>query len=437
LGASDRYKRIHKNSSGESSGSDIRLPSQKDRDRILYSSAFRRLAGVTQVVGAAEGHIFHNRLTHTLQVAQLAQRLAERLEAQQEDFLKKHALEIDPDVAEAAALAHDLGHPPFGHIAEKRLDELATDQALSDADPDGYEGNAQSFRIITRLAAQREGYRGLDLCRATLNAVLKYPAYRGDWKKADKFGAYHAESTAFEFARVGFSAQRRSLEAQIMDHADAVAYSVHDFDDFYRAGLIPLDDFHSSFDEAVDRLRRSGKVETSVLDEHKGALQAWASLFPHGRYVGDYVQRTALRALGSRLLQDFIGDAAFIIKDERPSLKIGDPQFVQMRFLQSLVWHYVISGPRLATQQHGQKQIISTLFRAYYDSLNSENAAGALIPPAFQLDVSSLFNGKPYAPTRPRLAADIVASFSDAQAGAVYRRLTGVSTGSVTDLVAQ
>lgn len=418
--------------------SDVRTRSQKDRDRILYSSAFRRLAGVTQVVGATEGHIFHNRLTHTLQVAQLSRRLAERLCVQERDFLTKHELEIDADVAEAAALAHDLGHPPFGHIAEKQLDDLVTNTELDGQDLDGYEGNAQSFRIITRLSAQQNGYRGLDLCRATLNAVLKYPAYRGDWKKKDKFGAYRSESESFDFARADFVKHRRSLEAQIMDHADAVAYSVHDFDDFYRAGLIPLEDFHANFDEALTRLKTGGRVEPALVDEHRGVLKAWADLFPHGRYTGDYLQKTALRALGSRLLQDFVGDARFIIRDDgRPSLKVDDHKFVQMRFLQGLVWHYVISGPRLATQQHGQKQIISSLFRAYYESLASEKDARALVPPAFQLDVTSYLAKEPSAPTRARLAADIVASFSDAQAATVYRRLTGVSAGSVTDLVAQ
>jgi len=126
---------------------DYRTPAQVDRDRVLYSSAFARLAEVTQVVSADRGYVFHNRLTHSLKVAQLARRISEKMHISQKEVADAlHA--PDPDVAEAAALAHDLGHPPFGHIAEKELDRLARKEGLSD----GFEGNAQSFRIVARLA---------------------------------------------------------------------------------------------------------------------------------------------------------------------------------------------------------------------------------------------------------------------------------------------
>ncbi|HEV3321461.1 MAG TPA: dNTP triphosphohydrolase [Solirubrobacteraceae bacterium] len=147
-----------------------------DRDRILYCSAFRRLAYVTQVTAPEAGHAFHNRLSHSLKVAQVGRRNAERLRA-----LAKAAeiagnaaatvLSIDPNAVEASCLAHDLGHPPFGHIAETVLREEAEEFIQHDG---VFEGNAQSFRIVTRLA-QRSGGRGLDLTRQTLDGVLKYP----------------------------------------------------------------------------------------------------------------------------------------------------------------------------------------------------------------------------------------------------------------------
>ncbi|MDB4899453.1 MAG: dGTP triphosphohydrolase, partial [Gemmatimonadetes bacterium] len=151
---------------------------QRDRDRILYTDALRRLAGVTQVAGAGEGHLFHNRLTHTLKVAQVACRLAEML-LDREGARAAAWGGLSPDVVETAALIHDLGHPPFGHIAEDELDTIARAHGA----PDGFEGNAQSFRIVTRLAAHRDpergdGYEGLNLTRATLNASLKYPRIR-------------------------------------------------------------------------------------------------------------------------------------------------------------------------------------------------------------------------------------------------------------------
>jgi dGTPase len=178
-----RYRRLSGSSPGTAGRPpDSRTPSQHDRDRILYTDELRRLAGVTQVVGAVEGHIFHNRLTHTFEVAQIARRIAERLVRDQRE-LADAAGGIDPDVVEAAALAHDLGHPPFGHAAEEELKELA-------GNADGFEGNPQSFRIVTRLAAHRESYVGLDLTRATLNAILKYPWFRDDGppEKANKWG---------------------------------------------------------------------------------------------------------------------------------------------------------------------------------------------------------------------------------------------------------
>jgi dGTPase len=160
---------------------DHRTPAQRDRDRVLYSSAFRRLAEVTQVVAANSGYIFHNRLTHSLQVAQVGRRLSEKLVQLQNELGMFPPDGIDPDVVEAACLAHDLGHPPFGHVIEEQLNELGKDVG-------GFEGNAQSFRIVTKLAFHSPKYSGLDLTRATLAALLKYPWARGENEKSRTSG---------------------------------------------------------------------------------------------------------------------------------------------------------------------------------------------------------------------------------------------------------
>jgi dGTPase len=223
---------------------DQRTAGQVDRDRILYSSEFRRLSGVTQVVSPGQEEIFHNRLTHTLKVAQLARRLAEH-------FCKHQSVEarswggIDPDVVEAAALAHDLGHPPLGHLAEEQLNDCIREVFVrykhksvpqNRADwkqkhkdefgrAEGYEGNAQSFRIITRLAVRRHAAapHALDLTRATLNATLKYPK-RFD-PSGEKYGCYTDDKAAFDFAReVAIpGGDCPSIEAQVMDWADDIA----------------------------------------------------------------------------------------------------------------------------------------------------------------------------------------------------------------------
>ena len=143
-----RYDRRHE----KDRDPDQRSAFQRDRDRILYSPLFRRLAGVTQVVHAAEGHIYHNRLTHTLKVAQIGRRVAEHLIASNKSDLVTAVGGIDPDVVETAALAHDLGHPPFGHIAESELDAQLRRKNIND----GFEGNPQSFRIVTKFGKRLE-----------------------------------------------------------------------------------------------------------------------------------------------------------------------------------------------------------------------------------------------------------------------------------------
>ena len=125
---------------------DYRNPAQRDRDRVLYSGAFRRLGGVTQVVATSETLLVHNRLTHTLKVAQVARRLAEKIVSGTPEADLAAAGGVDPDVVETGALAHDLGHPPFGHIAEDELQKILDERHLVD----GFEGNAQSFRIVTK-----------------------------------------------------------------------------------------------------------------------------------------------------------------------------------------------------------------------------------------------------------------------------------------------
>ena len=163
-------------------GQDQRRAFERDRDRIMYSSAFHRLAGITQIVRAGELDIFHTRQQHTYKVAQIGRRLAERSIRAQEAEASLHGL--DAEVVEAACLAHDLGHPPFGHAAESELDRIVRDPSViggdaGDAARDGYEGNAQTFRILTKLAVRYgKEQPGLDLTRATLAATLKYPWLR-------------------------------------------------------------------------------------------------------------------------------------------------------------------------------------------------------------------------------------------------------------------
>jgi dGTPase len=371
-----------------------------------------------------------------MEVAQIARRLAEKLKV---DFseLDTELGGIDPEAAEAAALAHDLGHPPFGHVAETELNTLT-----SERDPDGFEGNAQSFRIITRLAAHRPDYQGLNLTRKTLNAVLKYPWYRGEGPPdhAHKFGAYRTESEHFAHARGEDQSKHRSIEAAIMDHADAVAYSVHDLDDFYRAGLIPLELVAEDLESHIKRFKKNGKVAAELIDQHQAALRNLLVIFPRrDRYAGSYRQRGLLRSATAFLINEFVSPVRLKKDEGRIGLDVPDVIRVQMYFLQGLIWQYVIESPKLATQQHGQRRVIRELFEIYLDAIVAPNHR-ALVPPAFDIQLEQLdkpSQGIEHAPglTPTRIAVDIVSSFTDAQALILHRRLTGTDIGSVTDLL--
>jgi dGTPase len=411
---------------------DDRTPSQRDRDRLLYSSALPRLAEVTQVVSADSGYVFHNRLTHSLQVAQVGRRLAEKLLKRLPQISGEMQFEgLDPDVVEAACLAHDLGHPPFGHIAEKELDSLAKDYG-------GFEGNAQSFRILTKLAFRSADYRGLDLTRATLAAVLKYPWLKGENpQNLDKFGAYESERKDFEFARELYPNRlAQTIEAALMDWADDITYSIHDLEDFYRAGRMPLhllgnrdpserqyffaDVFErrwASYPDITQRRRDLEEAFTSVLVATFPAIRA---------YSGSEAQRVGLRDFTGTLIGRYINGVDLIEENGWLQARIKSEYKDEVFMLKQLTWSYVIEAPSLATQQRGLKQKISELFRIYTEAAVSPKE-WKIFPVYYQERLKAAGgDGRELV----RVCVDLIASMTENQVHKIFGRLTGSSSGT-------
>ena len=434
-----------------------RTPAQRDCDRILYSSAFHRLASVTQVTASESGRTFHNRLGHSLKVAQVGRRNAERLRwmAQHKQLTgaaARLAETIDPDAVQAACLAHDLGHPPFGHIAEQVLNAVARDRVS-----DRFEGNAQSFRIVTNLAV-RDDARGLDLTRRVLNGILKYPwRHRpsdpvDDGVRERKWGYYEDDEEAYAFAREGWPEDmleelpQRSFEAELMDWADDLTYALHDMDDFYRAGLIPL---HQLAQEGADELKR---FEQLLYEARDDAPRSFPKLEipevvstvhelcsvegPVAPYHHTRDLRAVMREFGSKLITKYL--EAFEIEnapDGKVLLKIDEDVRREVEALKLLVGVYVIRRPGLAVVQHGQKKVIADLFGWYYDaSPAGKDGDRRLFPPGAR---ERLEQGGNSPPERARVVIDLISGLTETSAVQLHRRLSGGWTAPTLDATAQ
>ena len=279
-----------------------RTPFERDRARVVHSAALRRLSAKTQVLGAGFDDFVRNRLTHSLEVAQVARELGK-------------SLGCDPDIVDSAALAHDLGHPPFGHNGEVALDEAAQECG-------GFEGNAQTLRILSRLESKAfaaDGSSvGLNLTRATLSACVKYPWARGQAPDASaKFGAYADDLPVFQWLRKGAPEKRRPIEAQVMDLADDIAYSVHDVEDGVVGGWFALGT--GELDRAAIHDVARDWYDSEATDERLVAaslrLQEMPE-WPTPRFDGSRAEGAVLKSLTSALIGRFANAAELATKEQ-------------------------------------------------------------------------------------------------------------------------
>jgi dGTPase len=410
-----------------------RSEAQRDRDRILYCSAFLRLGHITQVAAPEVGHTFHSRLTHSIKVGQVARGLAQRFKTiaamgELDDAAALLVDALDEDATEAAALGHDLGHPPFGHLAERVL------QHKSKQGNANFEGNPQSFRIVTRLARRDPTSPGLNLTRRTLNGLLKYPWLWADEPqlKSEKWGAYSGDREDFEWARQDRPESERTLEAELMDWADDVTYAVHDLDDFYRAGLVPLDRLttESQEKEAFQTyLRQKHPASADRLVEAADRLFDGFVSSIRTRFLGRQEERVNLRALGSALIGRYI--AATVLRDSGDGrtvfFEVDERVRDEVTVLKELTWFYIIKRPSLAVIQRGQSTIIEQLYDFYRDAI-ADDRLEVFSPGFLELIDVARAAGKT---ALERVVIDLIAGMTESSATEIYREFTGISGGSL------
>lgn len=377
---------------------------ERDRARVVHAAAFRRLAAKTQVVGPETDDFVRNRLTHSLEVAQVARDLSRALGSQ-------------PDIAETAALAHDLGHPPFGHNGERALAELSEPCG-------GFEGNAQTLRLLTRLEAKTSGPDGrsvgLNLTRATLDSCTKYPWPRDPANP--KFGVYEDDLPVFEWLRAGAPPGRQCLEAQVMDLADDVAYSVHDVEDGIVAGKVDLTTMDRTAVWATVREWYLPTVTDDQLEEVLVGLRTQDS-WPERPYDGSRAAMAELKNFTSDLIGRFCGAvqaATFAAHPgpfirHRADLVVPEGTRLEIALLKGVAAHYVMQAQDRIDLMARQRELIAELVAALLD--RGED----VLDPSLRGDWRAAGDDR----ARLRVVVDQVASLTDVSAVSWHARLCG------------
>lgn len=413
---------------------DERCEFEVDRARILHSAAFRRLGGKTQVFALGQRDFFRSRLTHSLEVAQVAKGIALRTRV------------AAPELCEAAALAHDIGHPPFGHKGEDVLRELMRNTG-------GFEANAQNFRVLTRLEAKADSddseilgpeltaHSGLDLTRGTLDAILKYKFRRLAGKNKFYYDTdeHLVQWIDVENARELLSDNNdpfvsQSLECQIMDFADDVAYAIHDLEDGVHAGMITENHADAKTRELETSLRErvAGATEEDLvwaLDQVRkmNGLDVEKGL----RAAGDrdrkrMRKRTSSELIGMAIRATSLKDRSGTWKSSRYHYQLEVEPETKRRFevLKLLNFHLLVDDPRVHTLESRAETILTQLFEYF-----RERAARGAYPEDFRI----MFDQAGTDDSRARVACDFIAGMTDQYAERTFNRLFSASRVALFD----
>ena len=387
--ADDTKRRTAEGPKGAQLAPDSRGAFARDRARVLHSAALRRLADKTQVVGPRDGDTPRTRLTHSLEVAQISRGIGE-------------GLGLNPDLCEMAGLTHDIGHPPYGHNGEVALNEVA---------PDGFEGNAQTLRILSRLEPKvliDDHSYGLNLTRASLDAAVKYPVTRTnpDGTLNRKYSAYDEDAAVLAWAREGHTDDMPPMEAQVMDFSDDIAYSVHDVEDGIVSGRVSLQvlwDFvelaalaekgaaafggdADSLVDAADRLRALPAIAAAADFDY--TLSSWVGLKGlTSQLVGRYIGGVTKATLEGNAAGAGAAGASGVMGRQHGRLIVPPDVEAEVRLLKTVAVLYVMDVPAHLARQDRQRDRIyrvheylragapgtlDTMFRAWFEAADTD-----------------------------------------------------------------
>ena len=393
---------------------DARSWFEKDRSKLIHSTAFRRLQGKTQVFSPGHADFFRTRLTHCLEAAQIGKGLA-----------INHKI-ADPDLVELACLAHDIGHPAFGHAGEYELQKLMLDHG-------GFEGNAQNLRILNFLESKYEKCRGLNFTRASVDSILKYSDNYSTIKSQNpknwKF-FYDDDQPLVNWAKDGApSKEDRSIECQIMNWADDIAYSTHDLEDGIKSGMISYDKMKQLEPTLRNELSSEGNFDEGIWQSVRTIIRDLTSLpeTPHKRKA----KRIELVA---ELISEFITNTKVNQRKDYQkfasryhyTLEIDDSAKIKCEMLKKLVWSMILDDPRVSTLGKKGQLIVRELFEIF---LEKDSWTDKMFPHDFR---EILEDGNI---SRERVVCYYIAGMTDSYALRLYSRLTESDIHSIFELL--
>jgi dGTPase len=430
------------------SARDHRHPTERDRDRILHSAAFRRLQGKTQVFGIGQADFYRTRLTHSIEAAQIARGIANNMLAEEKGL----ASCLTPELAEAVALAHDLGHPPFGHAGERTLDacmrEVSRSARLAGRRALRFEGNAQTFHILVKAEPKSPSYPGLNLTRATLSGVIKYP-YEQDIGNEKFIFASDTETARWALeggarligARQARSrpVQQTSIACQVLDWADDCAYSIHDVEDALQAQFLRPGDLEEAnfvgcvfrrYQETHDSESAPPLPEAEVSERLRGLD---SRIRPPASGDERAHRKEALRNILNELITSVSvqpcpeGRRA----DFAWRLVVPDESRILAVLCKAIIWEAVITDPRVAAMSTRGGEILNDLFHLLMEEVVAKRSH-ALFPRYYRPIVDECIGkGEPEA---ARGVCNFLALLTDMDALRLHAVLRGAKPTSLFDL---